>query len=153
MVATGVMNPQVCTKYISGKQIKKKWLLVDVDGLYVGRIASKLVEILRGKNKPYYTPFLDCGDNLVVVNCGKLKFSGNKMNSKSFLRYTGYPGGQRLSYVKDLIKERPSWILMHSVKGMLPKNRLGRKLLKNIRCFDGGEHNLGSQNPEKIVLR
>ena len=153
MVAAVSMNQQSSTKYISGKQIKKKWLLVDVDGLYVGRVASVLVNILRGKNKPYYTPFLDCGDNLVVVNCSKLKFTGDKMNSKSYLRHTGYPGGQRFSYVRDLIKECPSCILLRSIKGMLPKNRLGRKLLKNVRCFDGGEHNLGSQNPERIELK
>lgn len=140
------------TKYISGKQIKKRWLLIDVAGLCVGRVSSKIVNILRGKDKAFYTPFLDCGDNVVVINCSKLMFTGNKMKNKSYLRHTGYPGGQRLSYVSDLIVKNPSFILLHSIKGMLPKNRLGRKLLKNVRCFSGEKHSLSSQNPEKIIL-
>ena len=132
--------------------IERKWYVVDATGYTLGRLSSEIAKILRGKNKTYYTPFLDCGDNVVVINCGKLIFSGKKMEDKSFLRHNGYPGGQRLDYVRDLIKTNPSYILLHSVKGMLPKNRLGRKLLKNIRCFNDEKHNLSAQNPEKIVL-
>jgi len=151
-MTTVVGSKDLITKPISAKNIKKEWVLVDVSDKYVGRVASQIANILRGKNKPYFTPFLDCGDNVVVINCSKLLFSGNKMEEKSYLRHTGYPGGQRWTYVKDLIKNDARKIMMHAVKGMLPKNKLGRKLLKNIRLYNGSEHDLTAQKPKKIEL-
>ena len=145
-------SKDLITRPISGKEIKKEWVLVDVAGKYVGRVASQIANILRGKNKPYFTPFLDCGDNVIVINCSKLLFSGNKMQEKSYLRHTGYPGGQRWTYVKDLINSDARQIMMHAIKGMLPKNTLGRKILKNIRCYNDSKHDLEAQKPKKIEL-
>ncbi len=140
------------TASMSQKDVNKKWLLVDVSNEYVGRIASKIASVLKGKNKVNYTPFLDMGDNIVVVNAGSLLFSGDKWNKKQYIRHTGYPGGQRISLAKDIKEKDPCRILIMAVKGMLPKNRLGRKLLKNMRVFRDNEHNMGAQNPMKITL-
>lgn len=130
------------TKYISSKDIKKEWFLVDVSNEVVGRVAAKIAFILKGKNKTNYTPFLDCGDNIIAVNCDKLIFTGDKSKNKFYIKHTGYPGGQKKIFVNSLMKNNSSAVLLHAVKGMLPKNKLGRKILKNLRCFNGEEHNL-----------
>ena len=130
------------TTYISSKEIKKEWVLIDVSNEVVGRVAAKIAFILKGKDKPNYTPFLDCGDNVIAVNCDNLIFTGNKYKNKFYIKHTGYPGGQKKIFVSDMMKNNSSDVLLHAVKGMLPKNKLGRKLLKNLRCFNLGEHNL-----------
>lgn len=130
------------TKYLSSKDIKKEWVLIDVSKKIVGRVATFIACILRGKNKVNFTPFMDCGENVIAINCDKLVFTGLKSEDKFYIKHTGYPGSQSKIFVSDLMKNNASEVLLHAVKGMLPKNRLGRKLLKNLRCFDGSEHDL-----------
>lgn len=134
--------------------IKKEWLLIDATDQYVGRLASQVAFILKGKHKADYTPFLDCGDNVIVVNVDKIKFSGKKKTDKVYVRHTGYPGGQRFTTPVELEKRGlGDRILLHAVKGMLPKNRLGRKLLKNLRVFENNKHNMDSFNPREYKLK
>lgn len=134
--------------------IKKEWLLIDATDQYVGRLASQIAFILKGKHKAEYTPFLDCGDNVIVVNVDKMKFSGKKATDKVYVRHTGYPGGQRFTTPVELKKRGlDDRILVHAVKGMLPKNRLGRILLKNLRVFKNNQHNMDSFNPREYKLK
>lgn len=134
--------------------IKKEWLLIDATDQYVGRLASQIAFILKGKHKAEYTPFLDCGDNVIVVNVDKMKFSGKKATDKVYVRHTGYPGGQRFTTPVELKKRGlGDRILVHAVKGMLPKNRLGRILLKNLRVFKNNQHNMDSFNPREYKLK
>lgn len=134
--------------------IKKEWLLIDATDQYVGRLASQIAFILKGKHKAEYTPFLDCGDNVIVVNVDKMKFSGKKATDKVYVRHTGYPGGQRFTTPVELEKRGlDDRILLHAVKGMLPKNRLGRILLKNLRVFKNNQHNMDSFNPREYKLK
>ena len=134
--------------------IKKEWLLIDATDQYVGRLASQIAFILKGKHKAEYTPFLDCGDNVIVVNVDKMKFSGKKATDKVYVRHTGYPGGQRFTTPVELAKRGlDDRILVHAVKGMLPKNRLGRILLKNLRVFKNNQHNMDSFNPRDYKLK
>lgn len=134
--------------------IKKEWLLIDATDQYVGRLASQIAFILKGKHKAEYTPFLDCGDNVIVINVDKIKFSGKKATDKVYVRHTGYPGGQRFITPVELEKRGlGDRILLHAVKGMLPKNRLGRKLLKNLRVFKNNKHNMDSFNPREYKLK
>ena len=134
--------------------IKKEWLLIDATDQYVGRLASQIAFILKGKHKAEYTPFLDCGDNVIVVNIDKMKFSGKKATDKVYVRHTGYPGGQRFTTPVELKKRSlDDRILVHAVKGMLPKNRLGRILLKNLRVFKNNQHNMDSFNPREYKLK
>ena len=134
--------------------IKKEWLLIDATDQYVGRLASQIAFILKGKHKAEYRPFLDCGDNVIVVNVDKMKFSGKKATDKVYVRHTGYPGGQRFTTPVELKKRSlDDRILVHAVKGMLPKNRLGRILLKNLRVFKNNQHNMDSFNPREYKLK
>ena len=132
--------------------IEKNWVLLDAEDQPVGRLASKIATILRGKNKPTFTPHMDTGDNVVVINAEKVLFTGNKMQQKEYFRYTGYPGGERFTSAEELLEKDPTGILRNAVRGMLPKNKLGRKILKNLRLFAGPVHTLQAQNPEKIEL-
>lgn len=142
------------TNPVSLNDIHKKWYIIDATDQYVGRLASQIALILRGKNKPTYTPFLNCGDNVIVINAKKVKFSGNKYNKKSYVRYTGYPGGQRITTPKKLSSRGfDHRIIMHAVKGMLPKNRLGRKILTCLRVFNDDNHNMEAQKPEVLKLK
>jgi large subunit ribosomal protein L13 len=106
-----------------------------------------------GKNKVYYTPFLDCGDNVIIINAGKILLSGKKNSEKIFLHHTGYPGGQRFNFSKTLLTTDPCRMLMHALKGMLPKNKLGRKMLTNVRFFAGENHNMDSVKPENYKIK
>ena len=112
--------------------VKKQWILVDADGALLGRMASKIARIIRGKHKTNFTPHIDCGDNVVVINAEKIKLSGNKLNQKEYIRHTGYPGGQRVTVAKDLLAKHPTRLIEKAVKGMLPKNKLGRLINKNL---------------------
>lgn len=134
--------------------IKKEWLLIDATDQYVGRLASQVAFILKGKHKPEYTPFLDCGDNVIIINADKVLFSGKKQTDKVYVRHTGYPGGQRFTTPVDLKKRGlQDRILLHAIKGMLPKNRLGRMLLKNVRIFKNSTHNMNSLNIREYKLK
>lgn len=132
--------------------VDKKWVLVDAEGETLGRLASKVAYILRGKNKPNFTPHVDCGDNVVVINAGKVALSGKKIDEKEYVRHTGFPGGQRFSTPSELLKKQPIKIVENAVRGMLPKNRLGRDLFRNLNVYEGAQHGQEAQKPEKIDL-
>ena len=130
----------------------KKWVLVDADGQTLGRLASKVAKLLRGKYKPDFTPHVDCGDNVIVINAEKINLTGNKWEDKTYLRHTGYPGGQRFTGVKQLLEKHPERIIEKAVKGMLPKTRLGAAVLRNLKVYVGTEHKHEAQQPTAINL-
>ncbi len=130
----------------------KKWFLVDATDMTVGRLATQLANILRGKNNPKYTPHTDSGDFVVVVNAEKVKFTGNKLEDKVYYRHSGFVGGLKQRTAKEQLERQPTKVLMGAVKGMLPKNTLGRKQLTKLKVFAGTEHAHAAQNPELIKL-
>jgi len=132
--------------------VNKEWLLVDADGQTLGRMASKVAKLLRGKHKPNFTPHVDCGDNIIIINAEKIQLSGNKWEDKTYLRYTGYPGGQRATTAKELLSKNPASIVERAVKGMLPKNKLGAELFRNLRVYVGTEHGQEAQKPKSFNL-
>jgi len=132
--------------------VDKQWLLVDAEGQTLGRLASKVAKLLRGKHKPGFTPHVDCGDNIIVINAEKINLSGNKWEDKEYQRYTGYPGGQRSTSAKELLEKHPERIIEKAVKGMLPKNRLGADLFRNLKVYAGSEHRQEAQKPKAINL-
>jgi large subunit ribosomal protein L13 len=131
---------------------RKEWLLIDAEGKTLGRLAAVVAIILRGKHKTNYTPHADCGDNVVVINAEKVVLTGHKWDDKKYTRYTGYPGGQILTPVKDVLKKKPEFMVEKAVKGMLPKNRLGRELFRNLHVYVGAEHQNEAQKPRKTEL-
>ncbi|TKJ47655.1 50S ribosomal protein L13 [Candidatus Aerophobetes bacterium Ae_b3a] len=133
-------------------EIKKNWYLVDAEGKILGRLASKIAQILSGKNKPIYTPFLDTGDFVVVINAKKVKVTGNKEKKKIYYHYSGYPGGMKEIVYEKLLEKKPALIIQKAVRGMLPKNKLRSKMLKKLKIYAGPEHRHQAQNPEKIEL-
>ena len=132
--------------------VNKQWLLVDADGQTLGRLASKVARLLRGKHKPDFTPHVDCGDNVVIINAAKIQLSGNKLDDKVYLRHTGYPGGQRSASAKELMAKKPSAVVEMAIKGMLPKNRLGAELFRNLKVYDNEAHQQEAQKPKAINL-
>jgi large subunit ribosomal protein L13 len=141
-------------KTISGntETADKKWFIVDAEGQTVGRLASKVAKIIRGKYKTCYTPHADCGDNVIVVNAEKIAFSGTKLEDKEYVRFSGYPGGQRFTAAKDILKNHPERLIEKAVKGMLPKNTLGRQLYRNLKVYKGSEHKHVAQQPTSLNL-
>ncbi len=131
---------------------KRKWILVDADGKILGRLASKIAARLRGKHLPNFTPHVDMGDFVVVVNAEKVRLTGRKWDQKMYYRHSGYMGGLRSTSAKKMRQEHPERIIYHAVKGMLPKNRLGRKLLKKLKVYAGPDHPHGAQQPEPVDL-
>ncbi len=132
--------------------VKKEWILVDAEGQVLGRLASKVAKILRGKHKPDFTPHVDGGDYVIVINADKVQLTGNKWEDKEYIWHTGFPGGQRSIKAKDLMKKHPTRMVEKAVKGMLPKNRLGRKIFKNLHVYAGPEHPHEAQKPRKIDI-
>ena len=132
--------------------VTKEWVLVDATDVVLGRLASKVAKILRGKNKPSFTPHVDCGDNVVVINAEKVRLTGNKLNDKIYLSYSGYPGGQRVQTPAELLAKYPERLIEKAVKGMLPKNILGSKIYGNLKVYVGSEHKQVAQNPKLIDL-
>lgn len=130
----------------------KKWFVVDAEGQTVGRLASKVAKVIRGKHKPNYTPHADCGDNVIIINAAKVSFSGTKLADKEYIRYTGYPGGQRSVTAEKMLMNNPERLIEKAVKGMLPKNRLGRSLFNNLKVYRGTEHKQEAQKPEVLNL-
>ncbi len=133
-------------------EIERKWYVVDASDKIVGRLATKIATILRGKHKPVYTPHVDTGDFVVVVNAEKIKFTGNKLDQKMYYRHTGYIGGLKERTAKEMLEKNPEEIIRHAVKGMLPKGRLGRKLLKKLKIYRGSNHPHEAQQPEKLEI-
>ncbi|WP_431132526.1 50S ribosomal protein L13 [Psychroserpens mesophilus] len=130
----------------------KEWVLVDAENQTLGRLASKVAILLRGKHKPNFTPHVDCGDNVIVINAEKINLTGNKWNDKTYIRHTGYPGGQRSLTATELFGKDPARIVEKSVKGMLPKNKLGADLFRNLNVVVGSEHKHDAQKPKAIDL-
>jgi len=135
------------------KTVDKQWLLVDAEGETLGRLASKVAKMLRGKHKPNFTPHVDCGDNVVIINAEKITLSGNKWESKTYQSYSGYPGGQKSTSVSELLQKHPERIVEKAVKGMLPKNRLGAELFRNLKVYVGPEHGQEAQKPTVVNLK
>lgn len=133
--------------------VTKEWLLVDAEGEALGRLSSKVANLLRGKHKPSFTPHVDCGDNVVVINAEKVALSGNKWSHKTYIRYTGYPGGQRFTTANELLEKNPAGIVEKAVKGMLPKNRLGAELFRNLKVYAGSEHGQQAQKPTVVNVK
>ena len=140
------------TEYIKAKDINKKWYLIDADNQILGRLSSKIAQILRGKNKVNFTHHMDMGDFVVIVNADKIKLTGNKDENKTYFRHSGYPGGAKESSLKLIRNTKPDFILYNSIKGMLPNNKLGNKILKNLKIYSGESHPHKAQNPEKIKV-
>tara|TARA_Y100000815_G_scaffold271643_1_gene298711 strand:- start:629 stop:1084 length:456 start_codon:yes stop_codon:yes gene_type:complete len=132
--------------------VDKQWVLVDADGQTLGRLSSKVAKLLRGKYKPSYTPHVDCGDNVIVINASKINLTGKKWDAKEYIRHTGYPGGQRSLTAKELYSKDPSRIVENAVKGMLPKNKLGSAIYRNLKVYAGEEHGQQAQKPEAINI-
>jgi large subunit ribosomal protein L13 len=132
--------------------VQKQWLLVDAEGQTLGRLASKVAILLRGKNKPNFTPHVDCGDNVIVINAEKVHLSGNKWEDKTYIRHTGYPGGQRSITAAEMMAKNPATVIEKAIKGMLPKNKLGAELFRNLKVYAGTTHNQEAQKPTSINL-
>lgn len=132
--------------------VNKEWVLIDAEGAVLGRLATVIASMLRGKNKTNFTPHVDCGDNVIVINAEKVVLTGEKLLKKEYVRHTGYPGGQRFTSVQKMLKENPIGVIEHAVKGMLPKNRLGSALFRNMYVYAGASHPHEAQKPKKIEL-
>lgn len=132
--------------------VTKEWVVVDAEGHNLGRLASKVAMLLRGKYKPSYTPHVDCGDNVIVINAEKINLTGNKMDDKTYIRHTGYPGGQRVLTAKVVQAKNPATLVEKAVKGMLPKNKLGAQLFRNLSVTVGDAHKHEAQKPKTINL-
>lgn len=132
--------------------VTKEWVLIDAENEVLGRLASAVAKILRGKHKTYFTPHVDCGDNVVIINAEKVKLTGNKLDAKSYIRHSGYPGGQRSKTARQLLETKPEMLVEKAIKGMLPKNRLGAELYRNAYVYVGSEHKQEAQKPKQINL-
>lgn len=132
--------------------VQKDWVIVDAQSQVLGRFASGVAKILRGKHKPNFTPHVDCGDNVIVLNAAKVRLTGKKWDDKVYVRHTGYPGGQRIATPKLLMEKSEITLVEKAVRGMLPKNRLGRKLYTNLHVYAGSEHPHSAQQPKEVTL-
>lgn len=134
------------------QSVKKEWLLIDAEGQTLGRFASKVAYILRGKHKPNFTPHVDCGDNVIIINAEKIKVTGKKLDQKTYIRYSGYPGGQRERTLKEMFARFPKRVVEMAVKRMLPKNRLGEQLFRNLYVYTGTTHKHEAQQPKEFDI-
>lgn len=140
------------TALLNKTTAKKSWIIVDVDSQILGRMASGIAKMIRGKHKPSFTPHMDCGDNVIVINADKIRLTGKKWTNKQYIRHTGYPGGQRIETPKEIKAKNATLLMEKAVKGMLPRNRLGRQLFKNFYVYEGTEHPHEAQKPKKVKL-
>lgn len=141
------------TKSIRAVDVEQQWWVVDAGGKTLGRVAAQVATLLRGKHKPYYTPHVDCGDFVVVINAGGIQVQGKRTEQKEYFHYTGYPGGGRTVSFKDAVAHKPDFVIEHAVKGMLPKNRLGREIVKKLKVYGGAEHPHEAQQPKTFELK
>lgn len=144
------MLTQRLTYSFKESEVIKKWYLVDASGQTLGRIASRVAHVLRGKHKPIFTPNIDCGDFVVVVNAEKVKVTGNRTELKTYFHYTGYPGGATIESFKEMMKTKPEKVIEHAVKGMIPHNRLGARIIRKLKVYRGASHPHSAQQPEPI---
>ncbi|MFP4528103.1 MAG: 50S ribosomal protein L13 [Candidatus Kapaibacterium sp.] len=140
------------TKSIRKEDTQHDWWLVDASGMTLGRLATQVARLIRGKHKPWFTPHNDCGDFVVVVNADQIKVTGKRAEMKTYSRYSGYPGGITITPIKEMLDKKPEFVVHHAVKGMLPKNRLGRQIIKKLKVYAGGEHPHAAQQPEKYEM-
>lgn len=138
------------TQSAKKETVVRNWWVIDAEGQTLGRLASQIAPILRGKNKTSYTPHVDCGDNIIVLNAEKVQLTGNKMKQKVYLSYSGYPGGQKSITAKELLAKKPTLLIENAIKGMLPKSKLGRAMIKKLFVYQGGEHPHAAQKPEPL---
>lgn len=140
------------TRFVRKQDVVREWVLLDAQGKTLGRLASEVTKILRGKHKATFTPHIDMGDGVMVVNAGKIKVTGNKEAEKSYIYYTGHIGGQREIPYRHMMARKPTYALLHAIKGMMPKSRLGKQQLRKLRIFAGAEHVHTAQNPIKVEV-
>ena len=138
--------------FLNKATVNKEWVVIDATALALGRLAARVALVLRGKTKAGFTPNVDCGDNVIVINAEKVALKGKKMTNKVYTRYTGYPGGQRTTTAREILRTRPTELVRKAVKGMLPKTRLGDKLINNLFIYAGPEHPHQAQQPKEIKL-
>ena len=136
----------------NAQTVKKEWILIDAENQTLGRLATRVANVLRGKHKPSFTPHVDCGDNVIIINAEKIVLTGKKLTDKVYVRHTGYPGGQRFSTTQQLLNTHPIRVIEHAVRGMLPKNKLGDALYRNLKVYAGSEHPHQAQNPKVVNL-
>ena len=132
--------------------IERKWYVIDANGQTLGRLATQAAMILRGKHKPIYTPHVDCGDHVIVVNADKVVLTGKKLDQKKYYRYSGYIGGLKETSARDMLEKKPEKVVFEAIKGMMPKNTLGREMLKKLRVYAGPDHEQAAQKPEAYTL-
>lgn len=140
------------TRSANSATVVKEWLIVDAEGHNLGRLASEVAKLLRGKHKPDFTPHVDCGDNVIVTNSGKINLTGKKWDQKTYIRHTGYPGGQRSMTANEMFAKDPARIIEKAVKGMLPKNKLGAEMFRNLKVYTEAEHGQEAQKPRTVNL-
>jgi len=138
------------TKHANAATVQRDWYVVDGTNQTVGRMSARIAAVLRGKNKAYFTPHVDCGDFVIIINADKVVFTGKKDDQKMYQNFSGYPGGLREERAMDLLKRRPEVVLERAIKGMLPKNRLGRQMYKKLFVYEGAEHPHGAQQPKAL---
>jgi large subunit ribosomal protein L13 len=148
-----VNTPSYKTISANKQTVKKDWFIVNADNQIVGRLASEVAKILRGKHKPSFTPHVDCGDQVIIINAENAKFTGKKFTDKTYIRYTGFPGGQRFSTPEKVAQKDPTRILKHAIKGMLPKSKLGDRLLTNVFIYKGEKHPHEAQQPKELKFK
>mgnify|MGYP002532292813 FL=1 len=141
------------TYMAKGETVERKWYVVDADGMVLGRLASQVAAILRGKHKPIYTPHCDTGDHVIIINAGKVTMTGHKLDQKMYRHHTGYPGGLKETSYRDLLSKKPEFAVYEAIRRMMPKGPLGRQILKKVRIYAGPEHKNAAQMPETLVLK
>lgn len=146
------MKQEKITRFIKTEDAEKKWHVIDANDMVLGRLAVKAATVIRGKNKPIFTPNMDTGDFVIVVNAEKIKLTGKRAEKKTYFTHSMYPGGVKVKTFAELINKKPEYIITQAVKGMLPKNRLGRQLLKKLKVYAGPEHPHSAQQPEALSL-
>ena len=146
------MKQEKLTKFVKTEDADHKWYLVDAEGQVLGRLATQIAMIIRGKNKPIFTPNTDTGDFVVVINAEKVRLTGKREQLKEYKRHSGYPGGQTITSYKDMLVKKPEFVVENAVKGMLPKTKLGNKIIKKLKVYSGTEHPHVAQKPETISL-
>ena len=140
------------TKSANKATVTKEWVIVDAESQVLGRLSSQVARLIRGKHKPNFTPHVDCGDNVIVVNSDKIRLTGNKWDQKVYISHSGYPGGQKSRTVKQMMDKSSTKVVESAVRGMLPKSKLGRAIFKNLYVYEGAEHPHEAQNPKEIKL-
>ena len=146
------MKQEKLTKFIKSEDANRKWFIVDAQDQVLGRLASRVASVIRGKYKPVFTPNMDAGDFVVVINAEKVKVTGKRETLKQYIRHSGYPGGQKVTSLQEMLVKKPEFVIQNAVKGMLPKNRLGRVLIKKLKVYAGDKHPHSAQKPETLSL-